>query len=105
MCKRVHALYFTLCTLQTSHDPVYRKAWSKMKEFAKSGHDVLHTSNSYHVEKASKEDYVYIVDGMASVYAMKEDSRLTTLPEVILFMFYSVAMQKHSIYSQDVSVV
>ena len=76
-----------------------------MQGFNKEGHDVLNPYHSYHMEKVTKEKYAYIMDLTSAEFFVAEHCDFAIAPEPVFFTQYSLALQLHSAYTEDVNML
>ena len=74
-----------------------------MLEFQSPDLDPLHYDLSYHIRMTNMTKYAYIVDNLSAQEVLKVDSSYTVAKERFFPMYYSVALQKNSAYTDEMN--
>ena len=86
-------------------NPFFQKVWSKMSEFNSSELYTTSSNHSYHMHMINVTKYAYIIDRMSATLVIEKDSNYAVAEERFMAFYYSIALQKNSVYTDEMNTV
>ena len=74
-----------------------------MQAFVANGDNVLDEDHNVHMERVKQGNYVYMIDKSVGDYLIAESCDFAVAPEQFTTLPYSVALQKNSVYKDEVT--
>ena len=74
-----------------------------MQDFESTRLDPLHYDLGYHIRMTNSSKYAFIMDALSAEAVMKVDGNYAIAKERFFPMRYSVALQKNSAYTSEMS--
>ena len=86
-------------------NPFLQKAWSKMREFNSSELYTTSSNHSYHMHMTNVTKYASITDRLSGILVIEKDSNYAIAEERFMAFYYSIALQKNSVYTDEMNTV
>ena len=74
-----------------------------MADFTTPEFDPLSSKHGYHMHLTNTTKYAYITDTLTAKAVVEADPRYTIAKERFFPMYYSIGLQKHSVYTERIN--